>query len=265
MENYYIYCLFLFQLELQRQQLLGERQQFQRDQLKAAELRALQSPTLQPQTPLLFPPPKTHPPPSLPPPSLPPPSYSIPLPKPPEVNIEKTTTITTEDSTPSETNEISPLNTIPENKATEDSNDKMEVTQDLANVSDKQKTIPETEKNQDEKSDSIEALSDHSTTQINSPSTETLTTTTTPPTEEQPKETEVSQEKLDNETTPTVIDIQPELPTTKEEEGQTNDIKEYEEPMEVLPSTKSEEEEREEIPEAVPDITQEKEAPPQLP
>lgn len=49
---------FFIQLELQRQQLLGERQQFQRDQLKAAEMRALQSPTLQPQTPLLFPPPK---------------------------------------------------------------------------------------------------------------------------------------------------------------------------------------------------------------
>lgn len=47
------------QLELQRQQLLADRQQFQRDQLKAAEMRALQSPTLQPQTPtLLFPPPK---------------------------------------------------------------------------------------------------------------------------------------------------------------------------------------------------------------
>ena len=48
-------------MELQRQQLLAERQQFQRDQLKAAEMRALQSPTLQPQTPLLFPPPKITP------------------------------------------------------------------------------------------------------------------------------------------------------------------------------------------------------------
>ena len=44
------------QLELQRQQLLADRQQFQRDQLKAAELRALQSPTLGPTTPLQFPP-----------------------------------------------------------------------------------------------------------------------------------------------------------------------------------------------------------------
>lgn len=43
-------------LELQRQQLLSDRQQFQRDQLKAAEIRALQSPTLQPQTPLQLPP-----------------------------------------------------------------------------------------------------------------------------------------------------------------------------------------------------------------
>ncbi len=48
-------------MELQRQQLLSERQQFQRDQLKAAEMRALQSPTLQPQTPLLFPPQKVTP------------------------------------------------------------------------------------------------------------------------------------------------------------------------------------------------------------
>lgn len=49
-------------MELQRQQLLSERQQFQRDQLKAAELRALQSPTtLQPQTPLIFPPQKITP------------------------------------------------------------------------------------------------------------------------------------------------------------------------------------------------------------
>ena len=46
----------LFQLELQRQQLLSDRQQFQRDQLKAAEVRSLQSPTLQPQTPLQLPP-----------------------------------------------------------------------------------------------------------------------------------------------------------------------------------------------------------------
>lgn len=44
------------QLELQRQQLLCDRQQFQRDQLKAAEVRSLQSPTLQPQTPLQLPP-----------------------------------------------------------------------------------------------------------------------------------------------------------------------------------------------------------------
>ena len=44
------------QLELQRQQLLSDRQQFQRDQLKAAEMRSLQSPTLQPQTPLSLPP-----------------------------------------------------------------------------------------------------------------------------------------------------------------------------------------------------------------
>ena len=44
------------QLELQRQQLLSDRQQFQRDQLKAAEVRSLQSPTLQPQTPLQLPP-----------------------------------------------------------------------------------------------------------------------------------------------------------------------------------------------------------------
>lgn len=44
------------QLELQRQQLLADRQQFQRDQLKAAELRSLQSPTLGPTTPLQFPP-----------------------------------------------------------------------------------------------------------------------------------------------------------------------------------------------------------------
>lgn len=43
-------------LELQRQQLLAERQQFQRDQLKVVELRTLQSPTLQPQTPLQLPP-----------------------------------------------------------------------------------------------------------------------------------------------------------------------------------------------------------------
>lgn len=50
-------CLFiLVQLELQRQQLLSDRQQFQRDQLKAAEVRSLQSPTLQPQTPLQLPP-----------------------------------------------------------------------------------------------------------------------------------------------------------------------------------------------------------------
>ncbi|CAI8054691.1 SWI/SNF complex subunit SMARCC2 [Geodia barretti] len=45
-------------LELQRQQLLADRQQFQRDQIKASELRALQSPTLAaaPSTPLQFPP-----------------------------------------------------------------------------------------------------------------------------------------------------------------------------------------------------------------
>lgn len=43
-------------MELQRQQLLSDRQQFQRDQLKAAEVRSLQSPTLQPQTPLQLPP-----------------------------------------------------------------------------------------------------------------------------------------------------------------------------------------------------------------
>lgn len=47
---------YSFQLELQRQQLLSDRQQFQRDQLKAAEVRSLQSPTLQPQTPLQLPP-----------------------------------------------------------------------------------------------------------------------------------------------------------------------------------------------------------------
>ena len=46
----------LHKLELQRQQLLADRQQFQRDQLKAAEMRSLQSPTLQPQTPLQLPP-----------------------------------------------------------------------------------------------------------------------------------------------------------------------------------------------------------------
>lgn len=50
-----LHFLFL-QLELQRQQLLSDRQQFQRDQLKAAEVRSLQSPTLQPQTPLQLPP-----------------------------------------------------------------------------------------------------------------------------------------------------------------------------------------------------------------
>ena len=44
------------QLELQRQQLLADRQQFQREQIKASELRALQSPTLGPTTPLQFPP-----------------------------------------------------------------------------------------------------------------------------------------------------------------------------------------------------------------
>ena len=46
--------------ELQRQQLLAERQQFQRDQLKVVELRTLQSPTLQPQTPLQLPPVRAH-------------------------------------------------------------------------------------------------------------------------------------------------------------------------------------------------------------
>ena len=44
------------QLELQRQQLLADRQQFQKDQLKVNELRALQSPTMGPTTPLQFPP-----------------------------------------------------------------------------------------------------------------------------------------------------------------------------------------------------------------
>ena len=61
-------CVLFFQLELQRQQLLCDRQQFQRDQLKAAEVRSLQSPTLQPQTPLQFPP--LRPPPHRSPPGI---------------------------------------------------------------------------------------------------------------------------------------------------------------------------------------------------
>ena len=44
------------QLEIQRQQLLQDRQQFHKDQLKAQEMRNLQSPTLAPQTPLQLPP-----------------------------------------------------------------------------------------------------------------------------------------------------------------------------------------------------------------
>ncbi len=55
--NYVLMIVPAFpQLELQRQQLLNDRQQFQRDQLKATEVRSLQSPTLQPQTPLQLPP-----------------------------------------------------------------------------------------------------------------------------------------------------------------------------------------------------------------
>ncbi|XP_064396564.1 SWI/SNF complex subunit SMARCC2-like isoform X2 [Halichondria panicea] len=54
-------------LELQRQQLLSDRQQFQRDQVKAAEMRSLQSPTLAPQTPLQLPPVLRPPPKSIPP------------------------------------------------------------------------------------------------------------------------------------------------------------------------------------------------------
>ncbi len=61
-----IYCAPL-QLELQRQQLLSDRQQFQRDQVKAAEMRSLQSPTLAPQTPLQLPPVLRPPPKSIPP------------------------------------------------------------------------------------------------------------------------------------------------------------------------------------------------------
>jgi hypothetical protein len=72
----------LLQLELQRQQLLSDRQQFQRDQLKAAEVRSLQSPTLQPQTPIQLPAPILRAPPMRSPSALKPPPASLALPVP---------------------------------------------------------------------------------------------------------------------------------------------------------------------------------------
>ena len=91
------------QLELQRQQLLAERQQFQRDQLKAAEMRALQSPTLAPQTPLLFPPQKATPTVLAPPPSTPAPQSK-------PMEVEQSVSVTT-DPVP-----VEKQDSIPENK-----------------------------------------------------------------------------------------------------------------------------------------------------
>ena len=99
---YSISCFY--QLELQRQQLLSERQQFQRDQLKAAEMRALQSPTLQPQTPLLFPPQKVTPATMIQHSSIPPP----PLP-----TTTTQTKLLEDDTTPSLNNEPSNIDEIP--------------------------------------------------------------------------------------------------------------------------------------------------------